>query len=280
MAYIGVVADFDGSGRRRQSDVLDAIFEAVEDRPETEQLKASPFRAAALARLDVPEQVDNLLPIVTRRTWLAAVGVILVIVAFLGYAAATTTVTAITAVGRAVAVSGVVQSLSPGAGVITEVTSGEGVAVAGGSTIAVGVTADGNSFEAVSPATGIVWQSLVLSGGVVSPGAPVATVLPQGSDSSVLVAVPESDAAAVADAIRVDVSVQGQGTVTARVLSVSSSPVPADIAATRIALPVEGTAQLTMVSLEPTSALPPGEEVTVSFILSERTLLQGMLGIS
>lgn len=274
------MADFDGGGRRRQSDVLDAIFEAVEDRPETEQLKVSPFRAAALARLDVPEQVDNLLPIVTRRTWLAAVGVILVIVAFLGYAAATTTVTAITAVGRAVAVSGVVQSVSPAAGVITEVTSGEGVAVAGGSTIAVGVTADGSSFEAVSPATGMVWQSLVLAGGVVSPGAPVATVLPQGSDSSVLVAVPESDAAAVAAAIRVDVAVQGQGTVTARVLSVSSSPVPADIAATRIALPVEGTAQVTMVSLEPTSALPPGEEVTVSFILSERTLLQGMLGMS
>jgi hypothetical protein len=275
-----VVADYDGIRRKRQSDVLDAIFEAVEDKPTAPALQGSPFRASALARLDVPEQVDNLLPIVTRRTWLAAVGVILAIVAFLGYAAATTTVTAISAEGRAVAVSGVVQSVSPAPGVITEVMSGEGATVVPGSMIATGVTADGSGFDAISPVAGKVWQSLVLTGGVVSPGSAVATVLPQGSDRSVLVALPERDAIAVADALRVELSVPGQGTVSARVVSVSSAPVPADIAMARTALPVEGAVQLTMVSLEPASALPPGAEVTVSFVLTERTLLQGMLGIS
>lgn len=274
------MADDDGIRRKRQSDVLDAIFEAVEDKPTAPGLQSSPFRASALARLDVPEQVDNLLPIVTRRTWFVAVGVVLAIVAFLIYAAATTTVTSITSEGRAVAAGGVVQSVSPAAGVITEVTSGEGMAVASGSAIASGVAADGSDFDVISPVTGELWQSLVLAGGVVSPGTAVATVLPQGSDRSVLVALPERDATAAAAAIRVDLTVPGQGTIAARVVSVSRAPVPADIAMARTALSVEGSAQVTMVSLEPASALPPGAEVTVSFVLSERTLLQGMLGIS
>jgi len=274
------VADDDGLRRKRQSGVLDAIFDAVEDKPAASGLQGSPFRAEALARLDVPEQVDNLLPIVTRRTWLAAAGVVLAIVAFLGYAAATTTITAITSEGRAVAAGGVVQSVSPAAGVLTEIAVGEGASVAAGDRIASGVRADGTGFEVVSTMAGTVWQSLVLAGGVVSPGTAVATVLPEGSDTSVLVAVPERDAAAAAAAIRVDLSVPGQGTVAAQVVSVSSAPVPVDIAVARTALPIEGSAQLTMISLEPTSALPAGAEVSVSFVLSERTLLQGMLGIS
>lgn len=274
------MADDDGLRRKRQSGVLDAIFDAVEDKPAASGIQGSPFRAEALARLDVPEQVDNLLPIVTRRTWLAAAGVVLAIVAFLGYAAATTTITAITSEGRAVAAGGVVQSVSPAAGVLTEIAVGEEASVAAGDRIASGVRADGTGFEVVSTMAGTVWQSLVLAGGVVSPGTAVATVLPVGSDMSVLVAVPERDAAAAAAAIRVDLSVPGQGTVAARVLSVSSAPVPVDIAVARTALPVEGSAQLTMISLEPASALPAGAEVSVSFVLSERTLLQGMLGIS
>ena len=97
---------------------------------------------------------------------------------------------------------------------------------------------------------------------------------------SVLVALPESEAATAAAAVRVDLSIPGQGTVAARVVSVSSAPVPADIAVARTALPVDAAAQMVMVSLEPAAPLRAGADISVTFVLSERTLLQGMLGIS
>jgi multidrug efflux pump subunit AcrA (membrane-fusion protein) len=274
------VVEDDGIRRNRQSGVLDAIFEAVEDKPASPELQASPFRAAALARLNVPEQVDTLLPIISRRTWLAAVGVVLAIVAFLVYAAATTTVTAISTQGRAVAEGGIVQAVSPEPGVILELSAQSGAAVDVGSPLASGVTADGSAFDVRAPLNGTLWQVLVLAGGAVERGDTVATILPEGSDRSVLVALPESEAATAAAAVRVDLSIPGQGTVAARVVSVSSAPVPADIAVARTALPVDAAAQMVMVSLEPAAPLRAGADISVTFVLSERTLLQGMLGIS
>ena len=62
------MAEDEGSRRRRQSGVLDAIFDAVGEKEEAAPAaQSSPFRASALASIDVPVQVDNLLPLTSRR---------------------------------------------------------------------------------------------------------------------------------------------------------------------------------------------------------------------
>lgn len=274
------MADDEVGKRKRSSGVLDAIFEAVEDKPDTPEQGASPFRASALAHLDVPVQVDNLLPITSRRTWLAVVGVALVIVAFLGYAAATTKVSAVYATGRAVGASGVAQVVSASAGVLTEVIVSEQSPVQADKPVARGVGVDGTAFEILSPINGTLWQSLVLGGGVVAPGTSVASVLPEGSDQSVLVPLDEAAVASVENAERIEVSLASGLTTTATMVSASSAPVPADVASARTAEDIPPGSLMTMVVLRPEQPLPAGAEVNVSFVLSESTLLQSMLGIS
>lgn len=271
----------DGAQRRKPgSGVLDAIFEAVQDKPEAQAPSSSPFRAAALAHLDVPVQVDNLLPITSRRTWVAVGGVALIIVAFLAYAAATTTVDAVPALGRAVASDGVVEAVSPDAGIITAVLTQEQVHVSAGEPVASGVTRDGTAFSVQAPIDGTVWQNLILSGGAVAPGSDVLTVLPDGSDGSVLVAVDEVVAASLAASERIEITPSGAAPTTAHIVSISAAPIPAEIADQRLAMSTGMTAPVSMVVLKPDAPVPAGAEVAVSFVLSENTLLQNMLGIS
>ena len=85
-------------------------------------------------------QVDNLLPLTSRRTWLALIGVAAVIAAFLIYAGGTTSTREITVSGRAVAASGIAQAASPGAIAITDVLAPEGAPVSAGQAIARGDT--------------------------------------------------------------------------------------------------------------------------------------------
>ena len=269
----------DFSRRKRTSGVLDAIFEAVEEKPGSAEAESSPFRASALARLDVPQQIDNLLPLTSRRTWIAVVGVLLAIIAFLGYAAVTTTVAQVVSTGRVVSSTGITHAVSPDAGVLTAVAISEGDSVSAGQSLASGVNRAGDSFAVTAPLSGTVWQLLELAGGVVEPGSAVATLLPEGSESSVLVALPEGEAGAAASAIRVDISTPLGTTVTGVVTAIANAPVPVEIAAARTALPQMSGAQATMVVVTPQQPLTAGSEVSVAFVQSESTLLQRILGM-
>ncbi len=268
----------DFSRRKRTSGVLDAIFDAVEEKPETPGADSSPFRAAALARLDVPQQIDNLLPLTSRRTWIAVVGVLLAILAFLGYAAVTTTVAQVESTGRVVSSTGITHAVSPDAGILTTVAIAEGDTVIAGQSLASGVNRAGDSFAVTAPLAGTVWQLLGRSGGVVEFGSAVATIVPVGSESSVLVALPEGEAAAAASAIRVDISTAMGDTVTGKVTGISPAPVPVEIAAARTGLPSMTGAQATMVVVSLQQPLTAGSEVGVVFVQSESTLLQRLLG--
>ena len=63
------MSDPEGPGRRT-SDVLDAIWDKVASRPERSDAATLLFRAKALDQLDVATEVDNQLPLVSRRSWL------------------------------------------------------------------------------------------------------------------------------------------------------------------------------------------------------------------
>jgi multidrug resistance efflux pump len=261
--------------------VLDAIFDAVDEKAEIHTLGSgsSPFRATALANIDVPVQVDNLLPLTSRRTWLALIGVAAVIIAFLAYAAGTTQTTSIQATGRAVAATGVAQAASPGPMSVTEVLVAEGQHVGAGDVIARGAASDASPLEVRSPVAGSVWQLLVVQGGIADLGTVVATVLPDGSDMSVLVSLDEAQGAQAGNAERIDLKVDGAPTGTATMETVQSAPVPAQVASARTSTALESEAPQTLISLAPDHPITAGSEVSVTFVLSERTLLQAMFGL-
>ena len=65
---------------------------------------------------------------------------------------------------------------------------------------------------------------------------------------------------------------------TADIASVAASPLPAATAQGRTAVLPEDESPQTMIALVPATALTPGSEVSVSFVLSEQSLLASMLG--
>ncbi len=265
---------------RRQSGVLDAIFDVVEDKPEQPQgSAANVFRATALAEIDVPKQVDNLLPLTSRRSWLALVGVALVIVAGLVYAGTIVQTTAVTATGRAVAATGVAAAASPVGQVLTSVLVHDGSAVRAGQPVAEGVAADASVAQVVSPIDGTVWQVLGSVGGILSPGQTAATILPVGSGDTILVAVPESQSGQVTTGLAVNVSgtsASSTGTVT----EVSSAPIPSEVAGPRLGIQLPPGDQVILVTVSLTDPIPAGMSLTAQIVISQQTLLQQLTGTS
>jgi multidrug efflux pump subunit AcrA (membrane-fusion protein) len=265
---------------RRQSGVLDAIFDVVEDKPDLSQgSAANVFRAKALAEIDVPKQVDNLLPLTSRRYWLALVGMGLVIVAGLVYAGAIVQTTSVTVTGRAVAASGMAVAASPVGQVIAAVLVQDGSTVRAGQPLAEGVAVDASVTQVVSPIDGTVWQVLGSVGGILAPGQTAATILPVGSGDTILVAVPESQSAEVTTGLTVNVSgtsASSTGTVTA----MSSGPIPSELAGQRLGIQLPPGDQMTMVTVSLAEPIPAGMSLTAQIVISQQTLLQQLTGSS
>ena len=267
-------------GARRQSGVLDAIFDVVEDKPEQSYGSAAAiFRASALAEIDVPKQVDNLRPLTSRRSWLALAGVGLVVVAGLVYAGTIVQTTSVNATGRAVAGAGLAVAASPVGQVLTSVLVQDGASVVAGQPLAQGVAADSSGAEVVSPIDGTVWQVLGSVGGILAPGQTAVTILPVDSGSTILVAVPESQISGVTKGLTVKVSgtdASSTGTVTA----VSSAPIPSEVAGARLGVPLPPGEQITMVTVVLSEPIPAGMSLTAQIVISEQTLLQQLTGTS
>ncbi len=265
---------------RRQSGVLDAIFDVVEDKPDLSRgAAANVFRAKALAGIDVPKQVDNLLPLTSRRSWLALVGVGLAIVAGLVYAGTIVQTTSVTATGRAVAGSGMAVAASPIGQVLTAVLVQDGSTVRAGQPLAEGVAADASVAQVVSPIDGTVWQALGSVGAILEPGQTAASILPVGSGDTILVAVPEGQSAEVTTGLAVNVSgtsASSTGTVTA----MSSAPIPSEVAGQRLGIQLPPGDQITMVTVSLAAPIPAGMSLTAQIVISQQTLLQQLTGTS
>ena len=239
------------SGRRR-SDVLDAIFEAVEEKPTDASTPSSHlFRAKALAQIDIPKQIDNLLPITSPKIWIAIAGVAGVLIAAIIYAAGTPQVTSVTTTGRAVAESGVVTVGTIDEFVLNRMEVTEGIEVRQGALLAEGTGAD---------------------------GAAVLTILPAGSDTHVFVPMPQD----VSSGVQVGQSAQVLGAdfaVSGTVSAISETPLPSDRAAALTSLTLNPADTYISVSVSIDDAITPGEQVTVEIIESESTLLNELIDI-
>lgn len=272
---IGIMGDPEPQQRRR-SDVLEAIFEQVSDKPERTASANTLFRSSALAQLDVATEIDNQLPLVSRRNWLLLVGVAVLLAAFAVWAALTPSVTSVIAGGRVVAPDGVLPVVASEAGILAGQPLPAGTAVRPGQSVATITTKSGPSaVTATQPGT--VWQVLVAPGAAVPAGAVVVTLLPPASNRAVLLAVPEGRATEIA--VGMPVRVMAGNAVSGRVDSISA-PLPGPEAAARTGLPLASAQGVVLVAVVLDSDLAAGMGVSGQVILSEGTVLDRLRGRS
>lgn len=253
--------------------MLDAIWEKVADQPQRSDSATLIFRAKALDQLDVAAEVDNQLPLVSRRSWLLLVGVAVLVVAFGLWASLTPSVTSVAAPARVVAAPGASPVVAPAAGILLSQSVVAGDVVTRGQQVATLVT-DSGEVPVVSAVDGTVWQLPVVPGSAVPAGGELMTVLPGGSTDTALLPVPEAQAASIRPGMSVNV-VAGP-TVSGTVTSVSA-PLSATEAGTRTGLVLPPDTTYALVTVELASPLSAGASGSAQVILSDGTVISRLL---
>jgi biotin carboxyl carrier protein len=259
---------------RRGSDVLDAIWEKVADQPQRSDSASLIFRAKALEQLDVAAEVDNQLPLVSRRSWLLLVGVAVLVAAFALWASLTPSVTSITAPVRIVAAPGASPVVAPAAGVLLSQAVVAGDLVAPGQQVAT-LGTEGGEVPVLSAVDGTVWQLPLVPGSAVPAGGELMTLLPSGSTEAALLPIPEAQAAAIAPGMSVNVVA---GPMVAGTVTGVSAPLSAVDAGQRtgLVLPPGTTYVLVTVALD--APLAAGASGSAQVILSDGTVITRLLG--
>ena len=232
----------------------------------------SVFRANALKQVNVAAEVDNLLPLLSTRVWLVVAGVGIAIVGLLVFAVGSQQVTQVTSTGRAVAAPGLAHAVAPVDGAVTELRAASGAEVAKGDVVAVVEGVDGSPVSVIAPVSGQVWQELVATGQGVASGAAIATVLPAGSSSNVLIAVPEVQGERLRAGMRARVVTSSGAELSGAVTDVAFAPMPASMAADDIYLPLPDE-PMVKVAIDVDGELEGGHEVQVTIDVARETLL-------
>lgn len=263
------MANQEETGRRPSSPVDPTRTQA----PASNQA-SSLFRAQALRQLDVATEIDNQLPLVPRRTWLIVLGLALLALAGIGWAALTPSQTSISAIGRVVQAGGISQISSMISGTIASTTPVTGDNVKSGETTFEIMDSNG-TVPVASMTSGQVWQVLTQMGAGVDSGAVLATVLPDGSDRSVLLVAPEitTRGVSVGQKTIIDGAPNGQ------VVGVSA-PLPNDEVSPKVGLPLDSDQLYIVITVALDTPITAGTEVQGRVILTEQSVLSQLLGIS
>lgn len=262
--------------QRRHSDVLDAIYDQMAGKPERSAVANTLFRARALEQLDVPAEIDNQLPLVSRRSWLLLVGVALVVVGFLFWAALTPSRTTVAGAGRVVAANGVHTVAAGSNGRVVGKPAASGTVVGPGQAVAV-LRGESGTSPVIAGIAGTVWQVLVTPGTQVAAGQPVATLLPPGSGRAVLLPLAEATAGPIRTGMAVALqplagAPAASGTDATGKVAAISAALPSDVASQRTALPLAaGNYVLVTVMLD--QRLAPGAQVLGQVVLSQGSVL-------
>lgn len=255
---------------KRRSDLLDSILDTIEDTAQPDK-SSQMFRPEALKQLDVATEVDNQLPLVSRRSWLVVMGAAVIIAGFLAWAALTPTVDSVSTTGRMVTAPGLVPIVAPEPGVLSAFDVPPGNSLLEGQTAGALRTPTGE-VPLVSSATGQVWQLLVTPGEVAAAGESIATVLPPGSDRSLLAAVPEQQSLPMRAGMEVDVASGAAG----QVVSVGA-PIPAAEVLQRTGIDVGQPGNYSIVAIDVSEPLPAGSLLPAKIILGKTTILNRVL---
>ena len=232
------------------------------------------FRARALEQLNISAEIDSQLPLVPRRTWLVVVGIAMLAFAGIMWAALTPSQTSVTATGRAVATSGINQISTMAAGTLGSMLPITGQPVTAGQTVFEVHTMEG-TVPATSMTAGTVWQVFPEPGAGVSAGEMLGTVLPEGSDRSVLLAVDENQKDGVALGQEVVIDGEPNGTVT-----MITPPLPVAQVESRTGLTLNNDGLYVIVTVTLDQPITAGTEVNGRIILSSESILQRILGIN
>ncbi len=259
---------------RRSSDVLDAIFARVDAEPEQPDRAATLFRAQALAHLDVAAEVDNQLPLISRRSWLLPAGLGVIVAAFGVWASLTPAVTSVAAPARVIAAPGALPVVAPADGVVSTIDVSPGDDVTAGQPIATIRTAAGEVL--VTAATdGTAWQLPVVPGTAVPAGEPLLTLLPDGSARQALVPVPEADAANIRTGMSVDLVA---GPIVGGTVQSVSAPISAADAGERLGMVLPAGTAYVIVAAALDEPVAPGTSGRAEIVLAEGTVISRLLG--
>ena len=152
-----------------------------------------PFRKQAVDRISSPEELDRLVRVTRPGTWIALIGLVLVLVAVLLWAVLSSVTTTVSGVGFVLPEGGLIEASAPEAGIIERIEVRAGARVAAGDRVARLATADGRELPVTTVEGGIVAEVLRLPGDFVEPGGEVAIVQPE-RPAVVETFLPQSDA--------------------------------------------------------------------------------------
>lgn len=257
---------------RKSSDVLEAIFDKVEDKPQPPMLGPSIYRRRALEQLDVATEVDNQLPLISRRTWLLLVGVMLVAAAFLVWAALTPSITSVSAPGRVLQSPGLYDVVSPVDGILLTEEAAAGGAVTEGQAIATVQQQDGTQTQVTALGGGTVWQVIATPGDAVSLGTTIVTLIPANSAGSMLLAVAENDARAVQPGMQVSTPFSAAG----KVESVGA-PLPGSDVGPRLGLALDAQTNYSIVTVDLGAQATPAASGQGVIVVSNESVLSKVL---
>ena len=260
----------DKPGPGRSSEVLDAILGTIADNRSRTETTNTLFRAKALDQLDIAADIDNQLPLVSRRNWLLLLGAGLIVIAFVVWAALTPATQTVNASGRVIAPSGLLSVTSPVEGFMQEMLAESGSPITVGETVAV-IDAEGAQVPVKSVVEGLVWQVPNTKGSPVGAGEVVVTVLPTDSDRTALIVVPSN----VADSIRPGMAVSDFGQ-TVGVVALVNPPLLANEVMLRTGVSVEPNTFASIVQVDLNQPARPGTESTYTIQLTSQTVLEQM----
>ncbi len=258
-------------GPNRSSDVIDAILGKVADNRSRTDTTNALFRAKALDQLDITADIDNQLPLVSRRNWLLLVGAALIVIAFVAWAALTPATQAVSGAGRVLAPSGLLSVTSPASGIIVELNATSGDLVEPGDAIAT-VQAGTEQVPIASIVAGTTWQVTESIGSPVTQGEVLATLLPARSESTALVVLPDQ----IAEAVRPGMDVNADGDFVGTVVAVQP-PLRAEAILQRTGISVPEGQLASIVEVELDQPAEPGRSTVYTITLSSQPILEQIL---
>ena len=258
-------------GPGRSSDVLDAILDKVADNRTRTETTSTLFRAKALDQLDIATDIDNQLPLVSRRNWLLLLGAGLIVLAFVVWAALTPATQTVSGTGRVLAPSGLLAVTSPKSGYVEQMLVASGDQIVPGFTVA--LIQDTTSETRVNSIVGgTTWQVAKALGAPVGAGEVIVTVLPADSEGTALVVLPSASA----DQVRPGMRVSANGDDVGAVVSVEP-PLPTVNIMLRTGIMVGAEELASIVVVDLAQPGTPGSEAVYTIQLTNETVLQQML---
>lgn len=168
------------------------------------------FRQEALDKLASPEQLDQLMPLTSPRTWMALGGVGLLFLMLLFWGVAGSIATTVDATGALVRPGGVTDVTAPITGVVARIDAISGKEVVEGQTLMLITPLNGKSPQQpasiASPASGRVLDITVLEGDVVDAGSMVIAIESTEQPLQAILYVPAADGYEIEPQMRVRVS--------------------------------------------------------------------------